>query len=244
MYLIYKLQVLIAIIMKMKITILVLFFFAASIVKIFSQTYNHPNIALKSHETLEISKVEITAQATLIYLSVENRITGGNFCADKNIYLIYPDGSRLNLTKANNIPVCPKTYNFKSIGEKFQFTLEFPPLKAGTKWIDIVEGCTSNCFWFYGVTLDNELNIRLDEAFALASKGKPAGNIILFKNILDDIDSQDLGIEGLLYINIINAAVEDADNVNTIVWYKRLVSSHAPRVSQYIKYLNDKGIKF
>jgi hypothetical protein len=230
--------------MRVKIAISVFFYFAASIVNIFSQTLNQPNIALKSHETLEILKVEITTQSTVIYLSVENRITGGKFCADKNIYLIYPDGSRLKLTKANNIPVCPDTYNFKNIGEKLQFTLDFPPLKTGTKWIDIVEDCASNCFWFYGVTLDNDLNKRLDEAFSLASKGKPADNIVLFKTLLDSIDSQNLGIEGLLYINIINAAVEDADNVNTIVWYRRFASSHAPRLSYYIKYLNDKGIKY
>lgn len=210
-----------------------------------SQVYNNPNIALKSHETLEILKVDITSRATMIYLSVENRRTGGgSFCADKKIYLIYPDGTRLNLVKAKNIPVCPDAYNFKNVGEKLQFTLEFPPLKTGTKWIDIIEDCTSNCFWFYGVTLDNELNARLNEAFSQASKGQPAGNILLFKNILDDIDSQDLGIEGLLYINIINAAAEDSDKLNIAVWYKRMTGSHAPRLNQYIRYLNDRGIRY
>ena len=150
----------------------------------------------------------------------------------------------MNLIKANNIPVCPDTYNFKSVGEKLQFTLEFPPLKPGTKWIDIIEDCSSNCFWFYGVTLDNELNKRLDEAFNLASKGQPADNINLFKSILDDIDNQDLGIEGLLYINIINAAIENADKVGAEVWYKRMAASHAPRLAQYLKYLNDRGIRY
>jgi len=48
----------------------------------------------------------------------------------------------------------------------------------------------------------------------------------------------------LLYINIINATVEEEDNVNTIVWYKRLALSNAPGLSQYLKYLNDKGIKY
>jgi hypothetical protein len=231
--------------MNIKITFFVLFFFAAGTVKIYSQTYNDPNVSLRSHETLEISKIEINGKATLIYLSVENqRDEGGSFCADKNIYIINPDGSRSKLIKAHNIPVCPDTFKFKSTGEKLEFTLEFSPLRTGTKWIDLIEDCTSNCFWFYGVTLDNELNTRLNQAFSLASKGQAAGNIMLFKNILDDIDSQDLGIEGLLYINIINAAVEDADKVNTIVWYKRLLSSHAPRLDKYIKYLNDKGIKY
>ena len=213
-------------------------------IRIHSQVVERPNSALKSHETLEISKVEITTDKTVVFMTIENRIEGGNFCADRNIYIIDPEGIRLNLKKATGIPVCPDSFRFKSIGEKLQFTLEFPSLKSGTKWIDIIEDCNSNCFWFYGVTLDNELNSKLDEAFLLASKEKPADNILLFKNILDGIDSQNLGIEGLLYINIINAAVEDGDNVNANVWYKRLASSHAPRVSEYINYLNDRGIRY
>jgi len=231
--------------MNLKILYFVLFFFSSGLHIVYSQTYKNPNISLKSHETLEILKIEISSKATLISFSIENKRTdGGSFCADKKIYLIYPDGSRLNLTKAHNIPVCPDFYNFKNVGEKLFFTLEFPPLKADTKWIDIIEDCTSNCFWFYGVTLDEELNKRLDMAFSLASKGKPAENLVLFKSILDDIESQNLGIEGLIYINIINAAVEDADKVNAAVWYKRLAASHAPRAEVYMKYLNDKGIKY
>jgi hypothetical protein len=203
-----------------------------------------PNSALKSHETLEISKVEITPERTIFNLTIENRIEGGNFCADKNIFMILPDGSRLKLKKVTNIPVCPDSYKFKSIGEKLQFSLEFPSLKQGIKWVDIVEECDGNCFWLYGITLDNDLNKRLDDAFELASKSKPADNVVLFRSILDDIDSQNLGIEGLLYINIINAAAEDGDKVNATVWYKRLASSHAPRVNEYIKYLNDRGIGY
>ncbi|TAL65382.1 MAG: hypothetical protein EPN88_09685 [Bacteroidetes bacterium] len=222
----------------------IVFFFMVSITNIFPQTYNQPNCALKSHPTLEILRVELTPEKTVLYLTIENRIEGGTFCADKNIYIIYPDGTRIKLINAAGIPVCPDAFQFKSIGEKLEFTLTFPPLKNGTKWIDLIEDCTNNCFSFYGITLDNDLNKKLDEAFLLASKGKPADNMAIFKNILDDIDNQNLGIEGLLYINIINAAAEDADKVNAMVWYKRLVSSQAPRLNQYIKYLNDKGIKY
>jgi hypothetical protein len=230
--------------MKSKKAITFLFFTAFCPGKAFSQTLINPNYALKSHETLEISKVEIITEKTIFNLTIENRIEGGNFCADKNIFMILPDGSRLKLKKATNIPACPDSYKFKSIGEKLQFSLEFPPLKQGIKWVDIVEECASNCFWFFGITLDNDLNKKLDDTFELASKGKPADNIVLFKNLLEGIDSQNLGIEGLLYINIINVAAEEGDKVNATVWYKRLASSYAPRVNEFIKYLNDKGIKY
>ena len=88
------------------------------------------------------------------------------------------------------------------------------------------------------------LNKRLDEVFTKAPGGTPVDNILLFKSILDTISGQDLGIEGSLYVNIIEAAREDADNVNARVWYKRLASSNAPRLHDYIKYLNDRGIKY
>jgi hypothetical protein len=223
---------------------LIVWFIITCTTYIHAQTFEKPNYALKSHETLEIRKIELTPEKTIVSLSVENRIVGGTFCADRNIFLTDPAGGKFKLKKVAGIPVCPDSYKFKSIGEKLLFTLEFPALKTGTKWIDIIEECSSNCFWFYGVTLDKDLNKKLDDAFILAAKQKASENVSLFKNILDNIDGQNLGIEGLLYINIINAAVEDADNINGAVWYKRLSTSHAPRVNQYIKYLNDKGIKY
>ncbi|MCJ7447590.1 MAG: hypothetical protein MUO72_07855 [Bacteroidales bacterium] len=225
-----------------------LFFLILSTVYCFSSTLAQviiqPNYGLKSHETLEIRNIELTSSTTTFYLSIENRIPNGNFCADKNIFMIYPDGSRSKLASSTGIPVCPDTYKFKTIGEKLDFILTFPPLKPDTKWVDILEECNEDCFSFYGVTLDNELNRKLDDIFSKASKGKPSDNINLFTALLDSIDNQNLGIEGLLYINIINAAVEEADKVNAIVWYKRLASSGAPRLNQYLKYLNDKGIKY
>lgn len=211
---------------------------------VFCQTFLSPNFALKSHETVEIKKVETNTQNTIIYMSVENRIAGGYFCADKNIFILFPDGSKSMLIKANGIPVCPDSYKFKNTGEKLDFTLIFPPLKPGTEWIDLIEDCTDNCFHFYGITLNNELNSRLDVAFAAASKGKPEDYILLFRSILESVDNKDPGIEGSLYINIISAAVEAGDRVEAAVWYKRLLSSKAPRLNTYVKFLNDKGIKY
>jgi hypothetical protein len=210
----------------------------------YSQSIIQPNYGLKSHETLEINKIELTSGTTVFNLSVENRIQNGNFCADKNIFIIYPDGTRIKMISSNGIPVCPQIHRFKEPGEKLTFALTFPALKQDTYWIDLVEECSENCFSFYGITLDNDLNMRLEKIFSLASSRTPDENISQFKSILDSIDSRDLGIEGLLYINIINAAIENNDKVNAIVWYKRLSTSNAPRFGSYLKYLNDKGIKY
>jgi hypothetical protein len=229
---------------NMKKSVIILFLFLALYGKVFSQELLHPNFAMKSHETLELLKIDIQPGKTVMFMSIENRIPGGNFCADKNISIIYPSGEKLKITEASGIPVCPKTYNFKSIGEKLFFALVFPPMKPGTEWVDVVEECSSNCFWFYGVTLDAGLNRRIEEAFAAASTGKPEDNIMVFRKLLDEIGERNTGIEGLVYINIINAAIGAGDNVEAAVWYKRLQTSGAPRLNYYLKFLNDKGIKY
>jgi hypothetical protein len=230
--------------MKIKIPLIILFFFATGIVNIYSQTYNQPNAALKSHETLEISRVEINEHSTSIWLSIENRIAGGKFCADRNIFLICPDGSRLKLTKATGIPVCPDSYGFKNIGDKLQFTLEFPPLKTGTKWIDLIEECSDYCFSFYGVCLDNELNKKIEDASVLAENEEPAKALISFIKIADAADSGNSGIEGLIYVSIIKLAKETGNITKAAEWYAKLKMSGIPRCEAYIKNLNSQGIIF
>jgi hypothetical protein len=230
--------------MKLKTAISVIFLFTACVVNIFSQIINKPNIALKSHETLEISKVEITAEKTVIFLSIENRITGGKFCADKNIFIIYPDGTRIKLTSSNGIPVCPDTHKFKTIGEKLSFVLTFPPLKQGIECIDLIEDCAENCFSFYGVNLNNDLNKKIDNAFILAENNEPAKALISFINIAETANNKNPGVEGLLYINIIKLAKDTGNTVKSAEWYKRLKSSGIPRLELYIKHLNSQGILY
>jgi hypothetical protein len=229
---------------NMKIPLLTLLFIAACTANLFSQTYVQPNTGLKSHETLVIRKIELTPEKTVVYLAIENRIKGGNFCADKNIYIIYPDGTRSKLTSSKGIPVCPESYTFKSPGEKLQFTLEFPPLKPGTEWIDIVEMCNDNCFSFYGVTMDSELNARIDAAFSMADKGEKAKAIGLYKNILGSLPDPAPGIKGAIYSDIITLLSETGDRTGAKEWYNKLVVSKVPKVDLYVKNLNSRGIKF
>ena len=209
-----------------------------------SQTFISPNYSLKSHETLNIIKIEARSEATLFYMSIENRIEKGSFCADKNIYIIYPDGKRSKLEASSGIPVCPDTFQFKKPGERLEFGLTFPPLKRGTEWIDLVEECSNNCFSFYGISLNNDLNKRIDDAFALAENDEPLKAMGSFISIAEDVDKSNSGIEALLYINIIKLAVETGDEIKAGEWYKKFKLSEAPRLSEYLKYLNDQGIKF
>jgi hypothetical protein len=209
-----------------------------------SQTFSLPNFGLKSHETLIIRKVELTDQSCKFYLSVENKIANGYFCADKNIFIIYPDGTRSRLVSSENIPVCPETHKFSAPGEKLDFTLTFPPLKPGTEWIDLVEDCNDNCFSFYGVTLDEDLNRKLDEAFTLVDNNEKEKALVKFIEIAGDTGKKNAGIEGFIYVNIISLEKAAGNDAMASQWYARMKTSKAPGLDKYIKYLTAMGITY
>jgi hypothetical protein len=210
-----------------------------------SQSVISPNFGLKSHETLNISRVEITPASTIIHLSVENRrIEGGTFCADKNIFITYRDGTRSRLISSKGIPVCPSSHKFKTIGEKLNFVLTFPPLKTGTQWIDLIEDCTDNCFSFYGVCLNSSLNAKIDGASVLAENGESSKALAEFTNIANSEAGKDSGLEGLTYMNIVKLSKETGNVSEAAKWYNKLKSSDIPRSGLYIKHLNSQGISY
>ncbi len=221
-------------------------FFAAILfsLSVVAQVIEKPNQAMKSPETLTLNKIETVKGKSVFYFTLESKIANGYFCLDKNTYIIYPDGSKERLLKASGIPECPDNYNFKNAGDKLDFSLSFPALRKDAQWVDLVEDCSSGCMFLYGITLNRQLNSDLDKAFSESEKSTPENSVRIFSNILESIDSKNLGIEGLLYLNIINASLEAGDKVGAEVWYKRLGASGAPRLNFYLKYLNDKGIKF
>ncbi len=224
--------------------ILVLFTMLLPGNRLFPQIFVQPNVGLKSHKTLEILKIESTLQNTVIYFSIENRITGGAFCAGRNIYLIYPDGTRSEVQKAEGIPRCPETYKFKKIGEKLNFRLTFAPLRPGTKWINIKEDCNDNCFSFYGVLLDNELNARINEAVSKVDKGEVDTAIGLYKKLIESVEPSENGISGSLYADLISLLVNKGYTAMAKEYYSRLVKSSVPEKQLYIQNLSSRGVKF
>ncbi len=209
-----------------------------------AQAFIKPNFGLKSHETLVINKIESSESSIKFFLSVENRKQGGTFCADRNIYIQYSDGTRSKLVSSNGIPVCPASYKFRQIGEKLYFALTFPQLRKGTGWIDLIEDCSENCFYFYGISLDNDLNSKIDNAFALAENKQPARALESFIELAGSVNSRNNGIAGLLYVNIIKLAKESGNSAMAAEWYNKLKSSGTPRVSDYIRFLDNQGIKY
>jgi hypothetical protein len=209
----------------------------------FSQPVIKPNYGLKSHETLEILKIETTAEKTTVFLLVENRIEKGSFCADKDIYLIDQSGKRMKLLNATGIPVCPDSYRFKSVGEKLNFTLTFPPLKAGVLCADLLEECSDNCFSFYGIVLDENLNKELDDAFIMAESGQSFKALEKFTGLAEANQNKN-GITALLYFNIIKLASETGNTVKAGDGYKKLISLSSRGGKIYIDQLNQQGIHY
>ena len=212
--------------------------------RLFRSTITRPNYGLKTPEVLEITKIVTGSQNTVVYLNLENRIQGGYFCVDKNVNINYPDGTKSKMISSKGIPNCPDTYKFKSIGEKVDFELTFPALKHGAKTIDIVEACSDNCFSFYGVCLNNDLNKQIDDASELAENKEPAKALLSFINIANSAESKNSGIEGLLYMNIITLAKETRDDLKAAEWYGKLKASSIARKDAYIKHLNSLGIMY
>jgi hypothetical protein len=208
------------------------------------QVIEQPNYALKSHETLEIRKIERTSVATVFHMSVENRITGGYFCADNNTYIVYPDGRRVKLDSSNGIPVCPDVYRFKLKGERLDFSLTFPPLQEEHGSIDLIEDCTDNCFTFYGIISDPDLNSAIEEAFALNARGESAKALDSFIGMAEAAEREKRMISGLFYINIIKLAEQTGKKVLASEWYGKLVSSGIPRLGMIVRHLNSLGIKY
>ena len=136
---------------------------------------------------LTIRKIVISEEKTEIFLKVENRITGGNFCADKNICLVYPDGTRILLVSSNGIPVCPDTYKFRSPGEQLDFVLTFPPLlKRRQDLLILLKIVRRTVFHSTGLSLTTVLIRRSMMLLPLQRMNEPAKALVSFTKIAEE----------------------------------------------------------
>ena len=221
----------------------VFLFAAIAPLALHSQVIPEPNYGLKSHETLSIEKVELRRDATVISLSIENKIANGSFCVDRRTYLVDPARNRYRMTGAAGIPLCPTSYNFKMPGEKLAFQLTFPSLPGEPVYIDIQEDCTDHCFSFYGVTLNEYINSRFDEPFSMAQRGETSKAIGRFEAVSEVVASYS-GLKALAFFNIIRLSHETGDEQKAAEWYLKLKNMQQSIGKVYIEQLNLQGIKY
>ncbi len=186
-----------------------------------SQTIVAPNYILKSHETLDIVKVVRNEEGTIFQMSIRNeRNEGGSFCIDENTEIIANDKS-YRIQRIENIPECPRTHKFESIGDTLTFYLYFPPIPNNTKIINIVENCKDNCFRFVGLIIDENLNIEMNLAFNYFESGLLSQGLLSYKNLLKKYENQEPALEGLFYFYIITILREMDHEEEAIKWLEQ-----------------------
>ena len=209
--------------------------FIILLISILNLHAQNPNYALKTPETLEIIQVELGTDATLISLSIENRVKGGYFCADNNTFIITDKGLKFKLDKAMGIAICPDIYTFKNPGERLYFSLQFPPIPVGSSWIDLVEECGEMCFSILGITLDPLINERIDKGFAQLDAGNNKQAIIEFESLISLLEKSNHGILGSLYMNLYTLYENQGDGQKAGIVFENLINSSIPHKELYIQ---------
>jgi hypothetical protein len=207
----------------------------------YAQEVVRPNYGLKNPETIEVIRIRITDEQTLIDMSIQNRVREGYFCIDENTFIECAGGESLKLEKVSGLPLCPDIYEFTSVGEKVYFTLAFGKLPENTPWFDIIEYCSSNCFSVIALNIDEEINERINAAFSAMDRLEPGDAIEIFMKILPDLQASGHGLTGSVYLNLVEllAANKMEDELNKLLTEFR--ASPMPHKERYLAILRSLG---
>jgi len=208
-----------------------------------SQSIASPNYGLKAPLTAEIVRVDFNKDATVIWLTIMSDINNAWFCIDRNTFLVRPDGMKLRLTGLKGLPWCPATYKFKRPGEKASFSMTFPATGV-LPWFSIVEECVGGCLSFRGVVTDEGLNNRINDAFALSGSGESMAAYRIYEDIIGQIDTLNLGIEGAVYSSLIILDNSMGRPETARGWYTRMMTSDTPDLGLYLENLKRQGIDY
>lgn len=169
-----------------------------------------PNYGMKSPATAEVIRVKVTEAQTLVDMSIQNEIRDGYFCIDEDTYLEYGRDVRMRLKEVRGLPLCPEVYEFSTVGEKVYFTLVFDKLPGGTPWFDIIEYCGTGCLSVLGLTMDKEINGKIDAAYNALDRADPERAMDIFSELLPLLRSSAHGLTGSVYLGL--AELLDANN--------------------------------
>ncbi|GAH72886.1 unnamed protein product, partial [marine sediment metagenome] len=209
-----------------------------------AQVLEKPNFGMSSHPTLELDKIEFTGVRTLLYFSIVNKRLGGTFCIDRNTCLRNSLGQEeYQLIEMANIPACPESYRFRSIGETLSFILHFPEISEEIKYIDLVEDCEDACVSVKYISLDAEINRRINEGFTLYEAGRLDQALAHFEGIMNDKSDNYYPVFGTLYLYLITVISYDLRNSEELKrWYNELKSSSVINRDEIIKSAREEGL--
>ena len=114
-----------------------------------------PEVNRKSgNDPVQIMKVELTKNYTIVSFYFTPRREGAWICVDKNFY-VTPAGldDRHYMIMARDVEICPRMTKVTSADNDLVFTLWFPPLPESVFNMDIIESPTG--MRFYNVHINN-----------------------------------------------------------------------------------------
>ena len=207
----------------------------------YAQEIVKPNYGLKNPETIEVVRVRISAEQTLVDMSIQNRVRGGYFCIDENTFIESAGGENLKLEKVSGLPICPDIHEFSSVGEKVYFTLVFDKLPEDTPWFDIIEYCSDNCFSIIALNMDEKINERINAAFSAMDRLDPVEAIRIFRDMLPGMQASGHGLTGSVYLNLVEllAANNRDDELRKLV--SGFKASPMPHKERYLEILSAMG---
>lgn len=189
-----------------------------------AQEINYPVYAMISMHPLEVKKIDLSTDQTIVYLSIENQIDGGTFCADKNICIQeVSTHKKYKLVKSEGIPVCPDYYSFNSIGEVLEFKLVFPKLQSLPKYINLVEDCKQSCFYLKGIILDEQINKDISLAYKHYKNEDLDLAYHTFKTIIRNNPDYNFGF---MHYSLIHILVEKNELIEARKWYNIILKSN------------------
>ena len=205
----------------------------------FSQEYYYPIAVELSHPDLVIKRISFNDKNTVVELSITNKMMGGWFCADRNIYLFNTvENKRYNLKGSNNIPNCPDKYMFKRVGERLEFALFFDKIENHGERIDLIEDCNNSCFYFKGILLNNSKN-RDIHLFETSVVQYESGNIkqaeVNFKKIISNIPDHPTHVYGFAYSYLYKIALKKGDNNLAEKWKAEFIGTNLPNKDFYLE---------
>jgi hypothetical protein len=131
------------------------------------QIIKRPMLEEGPDSDVAISEIEVNEELTRIdFFMISSLIydRGGWIQMHPSCY-IRPHGTdlKLQLIKAEGIPIAPTKYYFQCQGQAHSYTLYFPPLPKGTTMIDVIErdGNFPNDFNFFSVSVRENLPIEI-----------------------------------------------------------------------------------
>jgi tetratricopeptide (TPR) repeat protein len=189
---------------------------------LFAQVITKPNFALATHPIV-VDDISFSDSLITITLTIQNKIKGGEFCANEIIYLLeLKNKSKAYMLKSAGIPSCPETYKFEAPGEKLTFQLEFTAFDEIPKYINIVEDCEDNCFSIYGVIIDEKMNEDINQAFGYFKSGNLDFALASFRTAARENPGYPFAF---LYGNIIEIYAMQENYEKAKQWYKFLKAS-------------------